>query len=171
MSTVDDDIRRLLRRINDLERDIDLQRAAKGRAERERLKYERRIGDVEAVANKLSRTFDDEVGDIRSYQSQLKEKISVATAGFSHESLLTASINEDFEKHTEGDTYGSQIHENLRQEISRCRRAAEDAAADERLCSSRIDSYQSQRRSLVSQAKRLAEQPDATVKVWEGYWY
>lgn len=167
MSSVDDEIRRLLRQINSLERSIDAERNALWRAGEDRRKFESRLGDIEAVRSMLTRTFDDEVGDVRACQNGVKNKLRDATAGLNHEEALITSIEKDLEQHVENDAYGSQMLESLRQEINRCESEIQEARSRESYVRSNIDRYQTQRTSLVYQARRLADQPDATVLVME----
>ena len=171
MSSVDDEIRRLLRQINGLERNIDSERSALRQAGEDRRKFESRLGDVEAVRSMITKTFDDEVSDVRSYQNGVKNKLRDATAGLSHEEALITSIEEDLEQHVENDSCGSQMLESLRQEIDRCESEIQEARSRENSVQSNIDWYQTQRTSLVYQARRLADQPDATVLVTERTWY
>lgn len=171
MATVDDEIRRLLRRIDDLERSIDSERGVLQRAEDERRKFERRRGDVESARTKLTKTFDDEVNAVRSCQKEVSRNLGTATVGLSHEAALVSSIEGDLEPHIEYDSYGGQMLANLDKEKARCESEIQEAAAREATARGAVDRLRNQRAALVREAKQLADQPDATVWVTERTWY
>lgn len=171
MSAVDNQIRTLLRKVDQLERSIDTaRREYEGAANRKR-QYERRISEVRHVKSMLSSSFDWSVDAIRNRQSAVKGKLESATSGLSHEGMLTSAVARDLERSTESDSYGSQMHDLLQREINRCQSEINSAQSAMSSSSSRANGACATRSSLVRQARELSRRPDAMVSVRESTRY
>lgn len=170
MST-DSQINSLLRETNQLESQIDAARAQRSDAEARMNKFMRRKEQVQKVKDSFSRTFDDEVSAIQKGQDGTKSGLSRGLAGLKRESILVSAVEGDREKSTESDSFGCQIHSNLQHEINRCQQEIEQARYEMNEADRRATDLGNQRTSKVNQAKSLANNDDATVKVRESSWY
>lgn len=171
MSAVDNQIRSLLRRVDQLERSIDAARYEYNEAKDRKSRYERRIGEIRRIKSTLSNSFDWSVDTIRNRQNAVKSKLESATSGLSHEGTLTSAVARDLERPTEGDAFGSQMHDLLQREINRCQSEINNAQSAMASSSSRVNSSCATRSSLVRQARELSRQPDAMVIVRESTRY
>lgn len=165
MSNTDVSINRLLGNIRSEERAIDAARASRSAAQADLDRYQRRLDEVSAIKKTLSGAMNDFAADVISSQTRAQESVGSSTSGYAHESRLVGQFQSDREQSTEGDGICSQIHSALQQEIGRCQGEIESAQSRIRAADASESSAQSRRSSYLRNARNLANEDDATVKV------